>query len=88
MANQPWAFLFSMPIKEDDMTQKLNARKTNGSAVRLNRDPVRVTALWYLKEALLEERYEECAEIIAIAYEFGARESEVEGLLEDPRRNP
>ncbi len=77
-----------MPIKEDDMTQKLNTRKANGAALRLNRDPVRVTALWYLKEALLEERYEECADIIAIAYEFGAREYEVEALVEDPRRNP
>ena len=55
---------------------------------RSNRDPVRVTALVYLKEALLQERYEECREIISVAYEFGATENEVQGLLEDPRRNP
>jgi hypothetical protein len=55
---------------------------------RLNRNPVRLTALLYLKEALLAERYEECRDIIAVAYEFGAAENEVYNLLEDPRRNP
>ena len=55
---------------------------------RSNRDPVRLTALLYLKEVLLKERYEECREIIAVAYEFGATENEVQALLEDPRRNP
>ena len=55
---------------------------------RSTRDPVRLTALLYLKEALLLERYEECREIIAIAYEFGATENEVGFLLEDPRRMP
>lgn len=55
---------------------------------RPTRDPVRLTALLYLKEALLQERYEECREIISVAYEFGAKENEVQALLEDPRRNP
>lgn len=55
---------------------------------RSNRDPVRLTALLYLKEALLQERYESCKEIISVAYEFGATENEVQALLEDPRRNP
>jgi hypothetical protein len=44
--------------------------------------------LLYLKEVLLKEHYEECREIIAVAYEFGATENEIQGLLEDPRRNP
>lgn len=50
--------------------------------------PVKLSALWALKEALLQERYEECREIVAIAKEFGARDSEIYYLLEDPRRNP
>lgn len=66
------------------MNTKTFARKI--IAGRPNKDPVRLTALLYLKEALLEERYEDCREIIAIAYEFGAGENEVQGLLEDPRR--
>jgi hypothetical protein len=48
--------------------------------------PAKLTALLYLKEALLHERYEECLELIQTAREFGARESEIENLLEDSRR--
>jgi len=59
-----------------------------GGVLKLRKNPVRLTALWYLKEALLKERYEECAEIIAIALEFGAAVTEIESLLEDPRRTP
>ena len=55
---------------------------------RVNKDPVKLTALLYLREALLEERYEECAEFIAIAKEFGAVSFEIKNLLEDPRRAP
>jgi len=50
--------------------------------------PVGFTALVYLKEALLRERYENCAQIIAIAKEFGAENYQVQALLEDPRRSP
>lgn len=53
-----------------------------------SRDPVKLTALIYLREALVSERYEECAEIIAIAKEFGALDAEIRILLEDPRRHP
>ena len=35
-------------------------------------EALRVTALSYLKEALINERYEECAELIAAAKRFGA----------------
>jgi hypothetical protein len=66
----------------------INATARRPVGGRSTRDPVRFTALLYLKEALLKERYEECRDIIAVAYEFGATENEVEGLLEDPRRNP
>ncbi len=52
------------------------------------RHPVKLTALLYLKEALLSEAFEDCPLFIQIAYEFGARDSDVESLLEDPRRIP
>jgi len=54
----------------------------------VTRHPVKLTALLYLKDALLTERYEECAEIVAIAREFGALGAEIQSLLEDPRRIP
>lgn len=50
--------------------------------------PVKLSALLALREALLQERYEECREIIAIAKEFGAQDFEIYYLLEDPRRKP
>ncbi len=52
------------------------------------RHPVRLTALFYFVEALRSERYEECAEILAVAREFGASEKEIQNLLEDRRRIP
>ena len=52
------------------------------------KNPVKLTALLYLREALQKERYEECAELIEIAREFGARPFEILNLLEDPRRMP
>ena len=60
----------------------------NGNLFRPIRDPVKLTALLYLREALLQERYEECAEMIAIAAEFGATAQEIQLLLEDARRRP
>ncbi|MFZ5802441.1 MAG: hypothetical protein ACOY3K_04940 [Candidatus Omnitrophota bacterium] len=53
---------------------------------RIRRDPVKLTALLYLQEALLRERYEECAEMIEIAREFGAQPFEIRNVLEEPRR--
>lgn len=50
--------------------------------------PVKLTALLYLREALLQEAFEECPMFIQTAYEFGARDHEVESLLEDARRMP
>ena len=55
---------------------------------RRSRDPVKLTALIYLREALIAERYELCSEILAIAKEFGALDEEIRVLLEDPRRHP
>jgi hypothetical protein len=50
--------------------------------------PVKLTALLYLKEALLKQKYEICQDIIAIAREFGAVDFEIQDLLEDQRRTP
>lgn len=55
---------------------------------RSARDPVALTALLYLREAVLAENYEICNEIIQLAYEFGAAQQDVFTLLEDPRRQP
>ena len=54
----------------------------------ISKHPAKLTALLYLKEALLKERYEECAQTIAVAREFGAADFEIQDLLEDPRRSP
>ena len=67
-------------------------RASNASGLwnrrRTSRHPVKLTALLYLKEALLNEVYEDCPLAIEIATEFGAEDFEIENLLEDPRRNP
>ena len=55
---------------------------------KTSQHPVKLTALTYLKEALLKEVYEECAFAIEVAKEFGAQDFEIQNLLEDPRRNP
>ena len=55
---------------------------------RKSRHPLKLTALLYLKEALVREQYEKCAEIVALAQEFGAAAFEIQDLLEDPRRSP
>lgn len=63
-------------------------KQTTSRYRRRTRDPVKLTALLYLREALLEERYELCPEFIAIAKEFGALDEEIRVLLEDARRHP
>jgi hypothetical protein len=49
---------------------------------------IKTSALLDLKQAVLKENYEACANLIAIAREFGATRKEIENLLEDPRRAP
>lgn len=56
--------------------------------LRVKRNPVKLTALLYLREALRAQRYEECAQFITVAREFGAKDREIEELLEDARRMP
>ena len=67
---------------------KLTENARAPTLVRVRRNPVKLTALLYLRAALRTERYEECAEYIRVAKEFGAQEREIEELLEDPRRTP
>ena len=55
---------------------------------RTSRHPIKMTALLYLKEALMNEAYEDCPLAIKVAKEFGAEEFEIQNLLEDPRRKP
>ena len=61
---------------------------TGSARVGSAKHPFRLTALLYLKDALRQEKYEVCADIIAVAKEFGATSVEVQRLLEDPRRTP
>ena len=69
------------------MNQRLNLRVPLPPGRRRPRlDPLALTALVYLKEALLEERYEDCRELVQFALEFGAGQTRVNFLLEDPRR--
>ena len=68
------------------MQTKNNKRAAPGF-FRVKKDPVKLTALLYLREALLKENYEDCAEFIATAREFGAQTFEIQNILEDPKRD-
>ncbi len=51
------------------------------------RDEVlKATSLLYFKEALLKERYEDCAELVWIAKGFGAQQSEISGVIAESNR--
>lgn len=56
--------------------------------ITIQRHPVKLTALLYLREAVMLENYEVCAEFIRTAKEFGASAPEVQAILEDSRRVP
>lgn len=45
--------------------------------------PVLLTAMVYLRDALVAERYEECAGLIEIAKEFGANTWDLHSILTD-----
>ena len=62
--------------------------KSRGKVRRIKKHPLKLTALLYLREALLEERYEICRGLVRLARRFGAADFEIENLLEDPRRLP
>ena len=44
------------------------------------------TSLIYLKEALVNERYEQCAELIRAAKRFGASQGEIKTVLTEGAR--
>jgi hypothetical protein len=45
---------------------------------------IKLIALIKLRKAILEERYEECSEFIALARKWGAKSSEIKNLLKNP----
>ena len=69
-------------------TIQTRARPPTLTLLQVKKNPVKLTALLYLREALLKQRYEVCPEFIAVAKEFGAKEREIVELLEDARRLP
>lgn len=69
------------------MKQTARYPKTR-SYFKIRRHPVKLTALLYLKEAVIAEQYESCAGFIRIAREFGANAQEIQSILEDFRRAP
>ena len=44
---------------------------------------LKATALVYLEEALLSERYEECAQLVRSAQRYGASPKEIEQVIAD-----
>jgi len=63
----------------------------SGGAIRpmvrwVRQDPVKLTALLYLREALLKEKYEDCAVLVTEAKQLGADAYEIQDILENPQR--
>ena len=67
---------------------KIEERARPLTLLEVKKDPVKLTALLYLRESLISQRYEQSAQFIAVAKEFGAKEREIEELLKDSRRMP
>ncbi len=74
--------------KEHVMIDARNSKEKEVTLKKIEKNPVKLTALLYLKEALLNQQYENCREFITIAKEFGAQDFEIQNLLEDARRVP
>lgn len=47
---------------------------------------LQVTALTYLQDALVNERYEECADLVRAAKEYGATLAEIRAILAEAAR--
>ncbi len=57
------------------------------SKIRRNtQHPLKLTAMLYLKDAILRECYEECRDFIDIAQEFGADSEDIKRTLSDSLR--
>ncbi len=66
---------------------KRNVAVNNEENKPIARDGVlQATALLYFKEALLNERYEDCAELVRIAKGFGVQPSEISGVIAESNR--
>ena len=61
------------------MRNKLFNNKTNYS----RNNPLKETALLYLKESLNKEKYEECTEMIKNAKRFGASQVEISQVISE-----
>ncbi|GEM_PF-3430665 len=54
--------------------------------IKAGDEALQVIALIYLKEALVKERYEECAELVRAAKRFGATQGEIKQMLVEGAR--
>ena len=68
----------------------IKATKNGGRSPRKDRtvpSPFQLTALLYLQQAILSERYEMCREIIDAAEDIGVPEFDIHDVLESPTRD-
>ncbi len=81
-------FFFACNRRKEHVMIDARNHRNEVTLKKIEKNPVKLTALLYLKEALLNQQYENCQEFIEIAKEFGAQDFEIQNLLEDPRRVP
>ena len=62
-------------MKKERKNQQINQKP------RIPEEILKATALLYLEDALRNERYEDCAELIQRAKEFGAKRFEVRKVI-------
>ena len=58
-----------------------NAILKEGNRFSDREEILKVTALLYLKDALLKEEYEDCQELVDSARNFGAHQSEINEVI-------
>jgi len=67
---------------EGGYLKKRKEVRTVKNNATLNEEVIfKVTALSYLKEALVKQEYEGCAELVDIAKKFGAQQGEIDGTI-------
>jgi len=62
------------------MREHLIFKNENNKPI-LKDDTLKITALLYLKEALITEQYEKCAELIRKAKRFGAQQEDISHVI-------
>ena len=65
------------------MKNNLVFEKEAGHLAFADYTALKLTSLLYLKEALQKEQYEDCAELIEKAREFGANTSDISQIIAD-----